>query len=62
MGNTVFRIQLKQLFPLNEKLQFSIGTMFLLDGKQFIDGVQIKLNDMKNLMDFGSNLDLRLVI
>ena len=40
-------IQLKQLFPLNDKLQFalSFGTMFLLDGKQFIDGVQIKLND-----------------
>lgn len=41
--------ELKQLYPFNEKLQvaISIGALFLLDGKQFIDGTQIQLNDNK---------------
>jgi hypothetical protein len=41
--------QIKQLYPVNGKLQFalSLGAMFLLDGKQFIDGTQIQLKDNK---------------
>lgn len=41
--------QLKRLFPVNDKLQFaiSLGGMFLLDGKQYIDGTQIQLKDNK---------------
>ena len=41
--------QLKYLVPLNKKIQgaFSLGAMFLLDGKQFIDGTQIQLKDNK---------------
>lgn len=39
--------QLKQLYPVNEKLQvaLSLGAMFLLEGKQFIGGTQIQLKD-----------------
>ena len=41
--------QLKYLLPLNKKIQgtLSLGAMFLLDGKQYIDGSQIQLKDNK---------------
>ena len=41
--------QVKQFYPLNDKLQaaFSLGTMFLLEGKQYIDGDQIQLKNNK---------------
>lgn len=41
--------QVKQFYPLNDKLQaaFSLGTMFLLEGKQYIDGAQIQLKNNK---------------
>lgn len=41
--------QLKYLVPLNKKIQgaLSLGAMFLLDGKQYIDGSQIQLKDNK---------------
>ena len=41
--------QLKYLVPLNKKIQgaFSLGAMFLLEGKQYIDGSQIQLKDNK---------------
>ena len=41
--------QIKYLFPLNNKLQIalSLGSLFLLEGKQYIDGSQIQLKDNK---------------
>ena len=49
MGNKIFRAPTEIFIALNKKIQgtLSLGAMFLLDGKQYIDGSQIQLKDNK---------------